>query len=42
MVGPHEGPKARRINMTLGELEAVAQRLGRGQDAQTDLFASGM
>jgi DNA segregation ATPase FtsK/SpoIIIE-like protein len=39
VVGPHEGTKARRINIGLGELETIADRLGRSE--QTDLFAQG-
>jgi S-DNA-T family DNA segregation ATPase FtsK/SpoIIIE len=39
VVGPHEGTKPRRINLTLGELETIAGRLGRSD--QTDLFAQG-
>jgi S-DNA-T family DNA segregation ATPase FtsK/SpoIIIE len=38
IVGPHEGTKARRINVGLGELETIADRLGRSE--QTDLFAT--
>ena len=40
VVGPHEGTKPRRINLTLGELESVASRLGR-EDGQPNLFAAG-
>ncbi len=39
VVGPHEGTKPRRINLTLSDLETIAGRLGR--DDQTDLFAQG-
>jgi hypothetical protein len=39
IVGPHEGTKPRRINIGVGELETIADRLGR--DEQTDLFAQG-
>jgi hypothetical protein len=39
IVGPHEGTKARRINIGLGDLETIAGRLGRSD--QTDLFAQG-
>jgi S-DNA-T family DNA segregation ATPase FtsK/SpoIIIE len=39
VVGPHEGTKARQINIGLGELETIADRLGRTE--QTDLFAQG-
>ena len=42
VVGQHEGPKPRRINVGLGELEALADRLGKRDDSQTDLFATGM
>ena len=39
IVGPHEGTKPRRINIGLGDLETIADRLGRSD--QTDLFAQG-
>ena len=39
VVGPHEGTKPRRINVSLGELERIASRFGRTD--QTDLFAQG-
>jgi len=39
VVGPHEGTKPRRINIGLGELETISNRLGR--EEQTDLFAQG-
>jgi DNA segregation ATPase FtsK/SpoIIIE-like protein len=39
IVGPHEGTKARRINVGLAELETIADRLGKSE--QTDLFAQG-
>jgi S-DNA-T family DNA segregation ATPase FtsK/SpoIIIE len=39
IVGPHEGTKARQINVGFGELETIAERLGRSD--QTDLFAQG-
>ena len=39
IVGPHEGTKARQINVGLGELETIAERLGGSE--QTDLFAQG-
>jgi len=42
VVGQHEGPKPRRVNVGLGELEALADRLGKRDDGQTDLFATGM
>ena len=38
IVGQHEGTKPRRINVGLGELETIADRLGRTE--QTDLFAT--
>jgi S-DNA-T family DNA segregation ATPase FtsK/SpoIIIE len=41
VVGQHEGTKPRKILVGLPELEIMAPRLGRGQDAQQDLFASG-
>ncbi len=37
VVGPHEGTKPRRINISLGELETLSRRLGR--DQQPNLFA---
>ena len=39
IVGPHEGTKARQINVGLGELDTIADRLGRSE--QTDLFLQG-
>ena len=39
IVGPHEGTKARQINIGLPELERMSQRLGRTD--QTELFAHG-
>jgi len=39
VVGQHEGTKPRRINIGLGELELIGDRLGRTD--QTDLFAQG-
>ncbi|HMD02296.1 MAG TPA: FtsK/SpoIIIE domain-containing protein, partial [Candidatus Baltobacteraceae bacterium] len=39
VVGPHEGTKPRRINVTHSDLETLAGRLGRSD--QTDLFAQG-
>ena len=39
VVGPHEGTKPRRILLSLGELETISARLGKG-NGQTDLFAS--
>ncbi|HEY2554106.1 MAG TPA: FtsK/SpoIIIE domain-containing protein, partial [Candidatus Cybelea sp.] len=41
VVGQHEGTKPRKILVGLPELEIMAPRLGRAQDAQQDLFASG-
>ncbi|MBV8245703.1 MAG: hypothetical protein JOZ38_07270 [Candidatus Eremiobacteraeota bacterium] len=41
VVGPHEGTKPRRILIGLGELETLASRLGKGQQIQEDLFATG-
>lgn len=41
VVGPHEGTKPRRINLSVGELETIASRFGGREDAQTDLFAAG-
>jgi len=40
VVGPHEGTKPRRILIGLGDLEAIAPRLGKS-DRQQDLFAAG-
>jgi len=40
VVGQHEGTKPRRINLTVGELETIAGRLGK-EDAQSNLFAAG-
>ena len=37
VVGPHEGTKPRRINIGLGELETIADRLGRSE--QPELFS---
>ena len=39
VVGPHEGTKARQINIGIAELETISNRLGRTD--QTDLFAQG-
>jgi S-DNA-T family DNA segregation ATPase FtsK/SpoIIIE len=39
VVGPHEGTKARQINIGLGELDTLSARLGR--PGQTDMFAQG-
>jgi len=41
IVGPHEGTKPRKIVVGLAELELMAPRLGKGESAQQDLFASG-
>ncbi|HEY8297103.1 MAG TPA: DNA translocase FtsK [Candidatus Baltobacteraceae bacterium] len=41
VVGPHEGTKPRRIIIGLGELEQIASRLGRDDNAQPGLFATG-
>jgi DNA segregation ATPase FtsK/SpoIIIE, S-DNA-T family len=41
VVGPHEGTKPRRILLGLGDLEAIAPRLGKKEDRQQDLFAAG-
>ncbi|HEY8314702.1 MAG TPA: DNA translocase FtsK [Candidatus Baltobacteraceae bacterium] len=41
VVGPHEGTKPRRIILGLGDLEQIAPRLGRGEDGQQNLFATG-
>jgi DNA segregation ATPase FtsK/SpoIIIE, S-DNA-T family len=41
VVGPHEGTKPRRILLGLGELEQIAPRLGRTNEGQQDLFATG-
>ncbi len=41
VVGQHEGTKPRKILVGLPELELMAPRLGKGQTAQQDLFASG-
>jgi DNA segregation ATPase FtsK/SpoIIIE, S-DNA-T family len=41
VVGQHEGTKPRKILVGLSELEIMAPRLGKTQNAQQDLFASG-
>ncbi len=41
VVGQHEGTKPRKILVGVPELELMAPRLGKGQTAQQDLFASG-
>ena len=40
VVGQHEGTKPRKILLGLADLEVVAPRLGKSEDAQQDLFAS--
>ncbi|HZV77922.1 MAG TPA: DNA translocase FtsK [Candidatus Babeliales bacterium] len=40
VVGQHEGTKPRKILIGLPELELMAARLGKDQNAQQDLFAS--
>ncbi|MFY9740087.1 MAG: DNA translocase FtsK [Candidatus Cybelea sp.] len=40
VVGQHEGTKPRKILLGLTDLEVVAPRLGKTEDAQQDLFAS--
>ncbi len=37
IVGPHEGTKPRRINIGLGELETIAERLGKSDQLDLDL-----
>jgi S-DNA-T family DNA segregation ATPase FtsK/SpoIIIE len=41
VVGRHEGTKPRKILVGLPELELMAPRLGKDQNSQQDLFASG-
>lgn len=41
VVGHHEGTKPRKILVGLPELELMAPRLGKDQNSQQDLFASG-
>jgi len=41
VVGQHEGTKPRKIIIGFPELELMATRLGKDQNAQQDLFASG-
>lgn len=41
VVGQHEGTKPRKILIGVPELELMAARLGKDQNAQQDLFASG-
>ena len=38
VVGPHEGTKPRKILLGLVELEVIAPRLGKSDDAQQELF----
>jgi DNA segregation ATPase FtsK/SpoIIIE, S-DNA-T family len=38
VVGPHEGTKPRKILLGLAELEVIAPRLGKSDDAQQELF----
>ncbi len=38
VVGPHEGTKPRKILLGLPELEVIAPRLGKSDDAQQELF----
>ena len=38
VVGPHEGTKPRKILLGLSELEVIASRLGKSDDAQQELF----
>jgi S-DNA-T family DNA segregation ATPase FtsK/SpoIIIE len=40
VVGPHEGTKPRKILLGLAELEVIAPRLGKSDDAQQDLFGA--
>jgi hypothetical protein len=37
VVGQHEGTKPRRINIGLGELETIADRLGKSDQLDLDL-----
>ena len=41
VVGPHEGTKPRKVLIGFAELEVIAPRLGKNEDGQQDLFASG-
>ena len=41
VVGPHEGTKPRKVLIGFAELEVIAPRLGKSEDGQQDLFASG-
>ncbi len=38
VVGPHEGTKPRKIIIGLAELEVIAPRLGKSEEAQQELF----
>ena len=38
VVGPHEGTKPRKILIGFAELEIIAPRLGKSEEAQTELF----
>jgi len=38
VVGPHEGTKPRKILLGLADLEVIAPRLGKSDQAQTELF----
>lgn len=38
VVGPHEGTKPRKILIGLAELEVIAPRLGKSEEAQQELF----
>ncbi len=38
VVGPHEGTKPRKILLGLAELEVIAPRLGKSEEAQQELF----
>ncbi|MBV8639679.1 MAG: DNA translocase FtsK [Candidatus Eremiobacteraeota bacterium] len=40
VVGPHEGTKPRKIIIGLAELEVIAPRLGKSEEAQQDLFGA--
>ena len=40
VVGPHEGTKPRKILLGLAELEVIAPRLGKTDEAQQELFSS--
>ncbi len=38
VVGPHEGTKPRKIGLSLGDLELLAPRMGKGEGSQQGLF----